>query len=91
MTVAGEKRPFGHAVRIVRAVRVAARSPLDPTYREETIQIRRRGTRRTCERAAHLVRGFIRLEGEIEPYTKDEWLRSFGNGSETGRYRITDR
>jgi len=78
-------KPFGHAVRVVRRIRVPARGPLDSsTFHEETVQIRRRGSRKTLERAVRLVRGFIRMDGEIESYTSEEWVRSFGTGNELG-------
>ena len=78
-------KPFGHSVRVVRSVRLAKKKPLDPGYREETIEVRRRGSRRTLERAIKLTRGFIRVEGEVETYTRDEWRRRFGSGNERCR------
>ena len=77
-------KPFGHSCRVVRAVRLPARGPLDSTYREETIEVKRRGSRTTLERAVRLVRGFIRMDGEIQEYTAEEWVRVFGNGNERG-------
>lgn len=81
------QRPFGHSVRVVRAVRLAALGPLDPTYREETIEVKRRGSRKTLERAVRLVRGYIRTEGEMQEYTAQEWIRVFGSGNERGTCR----
>lgn len=78
---ASRQRPYGHSVRVVRAVRTVAH---DRTYYEETIEIHRRGSRKTLERAARLVRGFIRLDGEIATYTAEQWVRVFGSGSERG-------
>lgn len=87
-----EGKPFGHSVKVVARRRLAARGPLDIwNYEERIITVRRRGTRRTLERAAHLVRGFIRMESEIEAYSKEEWIRTFGNGSETGRFFISSK
>lgn len=82
-----QQKPFGHAAYVVRAVRIPARGPLDSTYREERIQIKRRGGRKTLERAVRLVRGFIRIDGEIEAYTAQEWVRCFGSGNERGTSR----
>jgi hypothetical protein len=74
-------KPFGHSCRVVRAVRTVAH---DRTYYEDTIEIHRRGSRKTLERAARLVRGFIRVEGEIESYTAEQWVRVYGSGNERG-------
>jgi hypothetical protein len=79
-----QPKPFGHSVRVVRAVRLPARGPLDPTYREETVEVKRRGSRKTLERAVRLVRGFIRVDGEIQEYTAQEWIRVYGTGNERG-------
>jgi hypothetical protein len=54
---------------------MAQKLPLDRTYYEETIEVKRRGSRKTLERAARLVRGFIRVDGEIQEYTAQEWVR----------------
>lgn len=81
------EKPFGHSVRVFRRVRIAAKTPMDRAFREETIIVRRRGTRRTLEVAARRTRGFIRMEGEIETYTRDQWRRSFGSGNERGTSR----
>ena len=78
------KKPFGHSCRVVRAVRTAQKLPLDRTYYEETIEVKRRGSRKTLERAVRLVRGFIRVDGEIVEYTAQEWVRVFGTGNELG-------
>jgi len=80
-------KPFGHSARVVRRVRLPSRGPLDPTYREETIEIKRRGSRKTLERAVRLVRGFIRVDGEIQDYSPQEWVRVFGSGNELGTSR----
>ncbi len=77
------ERPYGHSVKVRRAVRTQPGTG-DRTYYEETIEIRRRGTRRALERAALCVSGFLRLDSEIESYTAEQWVRVFGSGSERG-------
>lgn len=81
---AAANKPFGHSAWIIRRVRTAAKLPLDRTYYEDRVQIRRRGSRKTLERAVRLVRGFIRMDGEIEAYTAEQWVRAFGTGNELG-------
>jgi hypothetical protein len=78
------EKPFGHSVYVFRRLRIPAKHPLDPAFREERIQIRRRGSRKSLERAAQQVRGFVRLDGEIEAYTAIQWVRAFGTGNERG-------
>lgn len=75
MTIDTTCRPFGHSIRVVRAVRDGS------GYREEEVEVHRRGSRKTVERAARMVPGFIRA-GEIEQYTAEQWVRVFGSGSE---------
>jgi hypothetical protein len=77
-------KPFGHSVKVRRAVRVAAKGPFDRTFREETVEVRRRGSRKTLDRAVRMVRGFIRLDSEVQEYTSEEWVRVFGTGNERG-------
>lgn len=77
-------KPFGHAVYILRRKALPVKGPFDEPFRDELIQIRRRGGRKALERACRLTRGFIRLASEIEPYTAQEWVRAFGTGNERG-------
>lgn len=70
-------KPFGHSVRVLRAVRDGS------GFREEEVEIHRRGSVKTIQRAARLVPGFIRMR-EIEEYTAEQWVRAFGSGNERG-------
>ena len=53
-----------------------------------TRQIRRRGKSPGCVvRAVRRMNGY-QCHGELVSYTRDEWIRAFGVGTETGRYWI---
>ena len=45
----------------------------------ERVEIRRKGTRASIERAARQVRGFIRV-AELWEYSEDAYVRAFGWG-----------
>ena len=52
-----------------------------------TKRIRRRGARSKLVYAARLMNGY-QSHTEPESYTRDQWVRAFGNETETGRYRV---
>lgn len=68
-------KPFGHAA-------IVERRPYGKADFTQTL-IRRRGSRSAVERAARLLSGFRQIIS-VEAYTKEEWIRSFGWGSEHG-------
>jgi len=78
-----EERPFGHLARI-RVRRWYPGLVIPEDYEKE---IHARGPASRVRAAARRARGFTELLA-IEPLTREQWLRAFGCGAETGRYRI---
>lgn len=78
-----DQQTFGHLARI----RVEKWYPgeIVPEWSER--EIHPRGPASRVRAAARRVRGFKTIL-QIEPLTKQEWLRVYGCGAETGRYRI---
>lgn len=75
------ENPYGHSANVL------VWRQWDGTSNREVLRsIHRSGSRARIERAARLLRGFIRVEAVFE-YTRDEWVRAFGVGSERGKYR----
>lgn len=71
-------KPYGHAAIVIRR---------EYGKTENTqIQIRRKGPRSAVEHAARMLSGFIELVS-IDAYTREEWVRVFGEGTEHGPYR----
>lgn len=50
-------------------------------------EIHRRGPKSRVESAARMMSGY-RSHRHVEAYTREQWVRVFGVGSETGRYYI---
>jgi hypothetical protein len=78
------EKPYGHSANVVCWAWIDG--PDGDVRREVLRSIHRSGSRARIERAARLLRGFIRVEAVFE-YTRDEWVRAFGVGSERGKYR----
>lgn len=74
-------RPYGHTVllRRKRTVREGVGLGSEVRIVIEEIYIRRKGSRRSIERAARHVSGFECIIS-IDPYTRQEWLNVFGEG-----------
>lgn len=72
------EKPYGHVAKVERNKPWSANSE-GHNATVEIVEVRRRGSRRTVERAAGLVSGMIRII-EIQPYTRDQWVRVFGIG-----------
>ena len=68
-------KPFGHAAMVKR--RKYGKADI------VEVQIHRRGSRAVVERAARLLVGFREILS-VDAYTKEEWIRVFGWGSEHG-------
>jgi hypothetical protein len=76
--------PYGHSANVICWAWIDG--PDGHVRREVLRSIHRKGSRKTIERAARLLKGFIRVDA-VFPYTHDEWVRVFGVGTERGRYR----
>jgi hypothetical protein len=82
-------RPFGHRakVRVRRTERVGAGALAEQRFFWVEVDVHCRGSAAAVLRSARRVRGFEAVL-EVEPLSKREYLAMYGNGSETGRYRI---
>lgn len=78
-----DQQTFGHLARI-RVTRWHVGRVLPETVEKE---IHTRGPACRVRAAARRAKGFAEILS-IEPLTKDQWLRVYGCGAETGRYRI---
>ena len=79
------EKPFGYeATMLVRKVTQIGTGPLARTEVELLEKrVHRRGPASKVRYAAKLTRGMQRILS-IEPYTKEQWIRVFGNGCENG-------
>lgn len=79
------EKPFGHTA-TVEVKQVVGTLPYQ-TPRVEFVkrQIHRRGPRRVVERAARLLRCFVRVLS-VEAHTREQYIAAYGNGTEHGPY-----
>ena len=87
-----QEKPYGHAAVVKRHLRRKLRGGpqcLVLSQREvgsliyQEVQIHRKGPRRNVERAARLLSGCDGIIS-VEAFTREEWVRVFGEGSEHG-------
>jgi hypothetical protein len=77
------EKPFGHLARIHVITWPAGSVAPEHVFRE----IHARGPASRVRSAARRVRGFSDIL-VIEPLTREQWLRAYGHGAETGRHWI---
>lgn len=79
------EKPFGHTA-IVEVRELVDTLPFQtPRLVVTKRQIHRRGPRRVVERAARLLRHFVRVLS-VEEHTREQYIRGYGNGTEHGPY-----
>ena len=79
------EKPFGHTATVEVKQIVDTLPYQTPRMALVQRQIHRRGPRRVVERAARLLRHFVRVLS-VDEHTRAQYIAAYGNGTEHGPY-----